>query len=84
MNRSKARFALCLLALSIAQAEAALNGLAGEYAAFSTIDFPGATSTAALDINTVGEIVGSYTDASGTHGYRLDGKGGFTSIDFPL
>ena len=76
-------FAPCLLALGVVLAEAAPHVHAGEYASFTTIDFPGATSTAALDINAAGEIVGSYIDAVGTHGYRLDNRGEFRSIDFP-
>ena len=36
---------------------------------FTTIDYPGATLTAARAINNRGEIVGAYQDASGTHGF---------------
>jgi probable HAF family extracellular repeat protein len=37
---------------------------------FVSIDYPGAASTAALGINSKGDIVGSYVDAAGkTHGY---------------
>ncbi len=48
---------------------------------FTTIDFPGASFTAAQGINPRGDIVGNYI-AGVTHGYLLSG-GEFTSIDFP-
>lgn len=37
----------------------------------TAIEVPGGTSTAVLDINPAGEIVGSYNDAKGTHGFPL-------------
>jgi uncharacterized membrane protein len=48
-----------------------------------TFDVPGATTTAAYEINNRGQIVGNYTDAAGAqHGYVLrDGK--VTTIDHP-
>ncbi len=50
---------------------------------FTTIDFPGASSTSAFGINPRGDIVGQYDDSAGvTHGFLLSG-GEFTSIDFP-
>jgi hypothetical protein len=36
---------------------------------YAGIDYPGATSTVAIGINPGGDIVGSYVDAFGTHGY---------------
>jgi hypothetical protein len=37
---------------------------------FTTIDVPGATFTEPIGINTAGQIVGDYLDASGTqHGF---------------
>ena len=51
-------------------------------AGFSPIDVPGALATRAFGINAVGEIVGSYTDATGTHGY-LWANGNVTIIKFP-
>src|SRR5688500_15905129 len=36
---------------------------------FRSIDVPGAAATRAFGINAAGEIVGSYTDATGTYGY---------------
>ena len=54
-------------------------------AAFTSIDFPNATATAALGINPAGDVVGRYVSAAdgNTHGYLRDRNGGFTSIDFP-
>ena len=48
----------------------------------TTIDVPGATSTAAIGINNAGQIVGSYTSATGTHGF-VDTNGVFTTVDVP-
>ena len=52
---------------------------------FTTIDVPGATFTGAGTINNRGQIVGSYIDVSGFHGFLLS-KGTFTrstTIDVP-
>jgi uncharacterized membrane protein len=49
---------------------------------FESIDFPGAAGTRALGINPQGDIVGSYTDRTGTHGYILS-QGVFTTLDYP-
>ena len=50
---------------------------------FTTIDVPGATSTAAEGTNPQGDIVGLYFDSSGNgHGFLLS-KGKFTTIDVP-
>jgi uncharacterized membrane protein len=50
---------------------------------FHSIDVPGATSTNAWDMNSRGDIVGSYRDASGNrHGYLLS-DGIFTTFDHP-
>jgi uncharacterized membrane protein len=46
------------------------------------IDFPNANATRAMSINANGDIVGSYTIGSATHGYLLR-DGNFTSIDYP-
>ncbi|MGA9899877.1 MAG: hypothetical protein WBQ09_17390 [Terriglobales bacterium] len=54
--------------------------IAGAYASF---DFPGASSTEAFSVNSTGDIVGPYTDASNiAHGFLLSG-GNYTAIDFP-
>src|SRR5215469_12654169 len=51
---------------------------------FTRIDFPGATSTNAYDINDSGEIVGRYTNADDTqHGYLRSPNGELTPIDVP-
>jgi uncharacterized membrane protein len=47
-----------------------------------SIDVPGALATRAFGINAVGEIVGSYTDATGTYGFLLS-QGEFTKLAFP-
>lgn len=50
---------------------------------FTTIDFPGALSTDALDINNGGQIVGVYLDQGGReHGFELS-AGTFTTIEPP-
>src|SRR5712692_5724385 len=49
---------------------------------FTTIDVPGASSTAAAAINPRGDIVGQYFSAGVSHGFLLNGDD-FTSIDFP-
>ena len=49
---------------------------------FTTIDVPGASSTAAFGINDMGQIVGFFADATGGHGF-LDTGGVFTTIDVP-
>lgn len=49
---------------------------------FETVDVPGALSTSVSGINAGGDIVGSYTDSKGIHGFIRSG-GTFTSIDFP-
>jgi beta-lactamase regulating signal transducer with metallopeptidase domain len=49
---------------------------------FAAIRPPGATAATARGINNVGRIVGSFADASGTHGF-VYGNGAFTTIDVP-
>lgn len=51
---------------------------------FTAIDFPGAVTTLATDINDSGQIVGEYTSGGlgDRHGFLLDG-GAFISIDYP-
>ena len=50
---------------------------------FTDLVFPGATQTAAWDINPAGEIVGNHRDASGLHGFILI-DGVYTAIDVAL
>jgi len=71
---------LYLLALSVALG-APLN-VFGEGRTFTTIDYPGATSTQTWAINARGDIGGLYVSAGVTHGFLLSG-GNFTTIDFP-
>jgi uncharacterized membrane protein len=49
----------------------------------SQIDGPGATFTDASGINNRGEIVGSFGDAQGLHGYVFR-RGAFTTLDVPV
>jgi probable HAF family extracellular repeat protein len=51
---------------------------------FTTIDDPAGTigTTLAFDINNLGQIVGQFADAAGTHGFLLS-AGTFTAIDVP-
>ncbi len=51
--------------------------------AFTTLDFPDATSTIANAINDLGDIVGQYNDSAGvTHAFLMR-QGKFASLDFP-
>jgi probable HAF family extracellular repeat protein len=49
---------------------------------FSTLDYPGALATWARGINNLGQIVGSYRDGTGDHGFVYTG-GLFKTLDFP-
>lgn len=49
---------------------------------FTTLDAPGATATVASGIDDLGRIVGSFTDASGNHGFAWDGTT-YATLDFP-
>src|SRR5687767_13538581 len=61
---------------------AASSQSSGYVGVFESIHVPGSSGTRAFGINPQGDIVGSYTDVTGTHGYLLrDGE--FTSIDYP-
>jgi uncharacterized membrane protein len=50
--------------------------------AFTTIDVPGTSGTKAHAINQSGQIVGSFDDASGTHGFLKNGPN-FITFDVP-
>jgi hypothetical protein len=54
---------------------------------FIDLAFPGASSTMALGVNNSDEVVGTYTDGSGSsatmHGFTWTPSGGFTTIDDP-
>ena len=50
---------------------------------YTTIDDPLATDgTSVWNINNVGQIVGSYSDATGSHGF-VDTNGSFVTLDVP-
>jgi probable HAF family extracellular repeat protein len=49
---------------------------------FTQIDAPGATDTSARGINDAGQIVGTFSDSTGFHGF-LNAGGSFTQIDVP-
>lgn len=57
------------------------NALAVTYT-FTTLDVPGATATRVWGINDAGQIVGDFSNATGTHGF-LDTGGVFTTLDVP-
>jgi hypothetical protein len=64
-------------------APGALAATSAQYVgSFESINVAGATATRAFGINPRGDIVGSYTDATGTHGFLLRG-GVVTKIDYP-
>lgn len=67
---------LLALALATASSTFAQNGT------FTTIDFPGSTFTIPWSINSRGDIVGTYSNSAGTHGFLLSG-GQYTPIDYP-
>lgn len=66
----------------LASPESAVLLPAGNTFSVTTIDVPGALSTVAYGINAAGHVVGSFRDASGTHGFVLRG-GTFTTLDYP-
>ena len=49
---------------------------------YTQIDVPGAVTTEAAGINTAGEIVGTYIDSAGGHGFLFSG-GTYTTVDYP-
>lgn len=51
---------------------------------FTSFDFPGATSTQSVGINSSGTLVGSYSDSAGiAHGFISEANGKFIAVDFP-
>jgi uncharacterized membrane protein len=59
------------------------DGEASPRFCFNSIDVPGATvTTNAMGINSRGDIVGAFSNSTGTHGYLLS-DGQFTTIDYP-
>src|SRR6267143_1532894 len=83
----KARSALSLNFLSIAAILATAPLATGSPAnasafSFTQLDVPGATLTAARGINNAGQIVGVFTNSTGTHGFLYTG-GSFAPFDVP-
>jgi len=56
--------------------------LQAQVQSFVQVDVPGATLTRPTDVNNLGVIVGRFDDASGVHGFMLDG-GNYATVDFP-
>jgi hypothetical protein len=62
----------------------AIHGYVFDGKRYRTIDFPGATRTEAWDITNRGDVIGVYANADGRlHGFRLDNRGKFTTLDNP-
>jgi len=76
---------LSLLPMAFAEQRDELLRIRAADATFVSIDPPDASSSAALDINTAGAIVGRYVSRvdGNTHGFMRDGVGRFTIIDYP-
>jgi hypothetical protein len=73
----------CLDGITDDQSLVAAATTSAEYVgAFEVIDVPGAVGTRAFGINPRGDIVGSYTDGTGAHGFVRSG-GAITTIDYP-
>ncbi len=71
-----------LRTLALAGMLGASSGLFAQNGTFTTIDYPGATFTIPWSINGSGDIAGTYSNASGTHGFLLSG-GQYTPVDYP-
>lgn len=70
---------LCALSLALG----ATSNILADDPTFTTIDFPGATTTTPWTLNTNGDIAGLYVSADKvTHGFVLSG-GQYTKVDFP-
>jgi probable HAF family extracellular repeat protein len=74
-------FETCVLAVLLAALS--VRTWAAPASSVSQIDVPGASYTDAVDINNRGDIVGTFSDASGVHGYVYTRRG-FTTLDFPV
>ena len=78
----------CIWILAIAicagllESEPRANARPVVFSWFSPIVVDGATTTQAWGINASGDVVGSYVNATGQHGFVLSG-GVFTTLDFP-
>jgi len=60
----------------------ALGKKAAPFTVWTTIDIPGASTVVATGIDKRGQVVGSYIDGSGHHGFLLQ-NGAVTSINIP-
>jgi len=58
------------------------HGFLWDSGSVTPIDVPGAYATVAYGINGTGQIVGMFSDATGSHGFLKDGNA-FTRIDVP-
>jgi uncharacterized membrane protein len=76
---------LSMMPMAVAEDRHELLRLRAADTTFVPIDPPDATSSAALDINTAGKIVGRYVSRvdGNTHGFVRDRVGQFTTIDYP-
>jgi len=63
-------------------ASVAICGTASTCYIFSTVAYPGGSNTIVDGINNSGEIVGSYVDQVGSHGFLYSG-GNYSTIDYP-
>src|SRR3954453_18224602 len=83
MLSPKGHWAICSMVaiLVIAPIAAGSSAIAAGFS-FTQIDVPGATSTNSFGINNAGQIVGTFTNSTGLHGF-LDSGGIFTQIDVP-
>jgi uncharacterized membrane protein len=76
-------FVHCVFAAGVLVGATNTRALAQGTQSVATIDFPGATSTVALDVNDASDVVGSYLAAGLTRGFLLDRNGRLYRIDFP-
>jgi hypothetical protein len=72
----------CIDTMAAGAAQLAAAGPSPYVGGFEPVDVTGALATRAFGINPQGDIVGSYTDGTGTHGYVLS-NGDFATIDYP-
>src|SRR5205807_983677 len=63
----------------IASGNANVHGFLLQGGVFTTLDFPGATSTSPYGINKAGEIVGEYSTGIGIHGFTYQ-SGTYTDV----
>src|SRR5262249_39651403 len=68
--------------LIVLVALAILTPWSAQASTLTTIDVPGADSTAAQGINASGDIVGFWSDATSSHGFQFT-SGAFLTVDVP-